>query len=105
MSRKDIAGIMTLVPTVFDERREPDIEGFKENIRYLDDVGMHGVIAMASVGEYYQLSSKEWDMYASAAVDACQRMTCVVGTHYQNTREAVRRTKYAEDIGADGAMT
>ena len=104
MRKKEIKGIMSLVPTVFDQNRNPDIEGFKENIRYLESVGMHGIIAMASVGEYYQLSSKEWDMYASAAVDACEKMTCVVGTHYQNTREAIRRTKYAEDAGADGAM-
>jgi 4-hydroxy-tetrahydrodipicolinate synthase len=104
MDRKEIKGIMALVPAVFDEKRDPDIEGFKENIRYLEDVGMHGIICMASVGEYYQLSDKEWETYASAAVDSCRKMTCVVGTHYQNTREAIRRTKYAEDIGADGAM-
>lgn len=104
MGKKEIKGIMTLVPTVFDEKREPDIEGFQENIRYLEDVGMHGIVAMASVGEYYQLNAKEWERYASAAVDSCRKMTCVLGTHYQNTREAVRRTKLAEDLGADGAM-
>ncbi len=104
MNRKEIKGIMALVPTVFNEKRDPDIEGFKENIRYLEDLGMHGMICMASVGEYYQLSNEEWEMYASAAVDSCRKMTCVIGTHYQNTRETIRRTKFAEDIGADGAM-
>jgi dihydrodipicolinate synthase/N-acetylneuraminate lyase len=38
------------------------------------------------------------------SVDAAEDQVVVVGTWFQNTRGAIRRTKYAEDAGADGAM-
>jgi 4-hydroxy-tetrahydrodipicolinate synthase len=102
MAKKSIEGIVTLTPTVFDENREPDIEGFKENLRYLDqETGMHGVVFGASVGEYYQLNRKEWMTYASAARDVVSRMVLLCGSHWQNTRECVARSKYADDICAD----
>jgi 4-hydroxy-tetrahydrodipicolinate synthase len=102
MARKEIVGIQTLAPTVFNENREPDIEGFKENLRYLEEVGMHGVVFGASVGQYYQLNHKEWKKYASAARDVLNKSLLLCGSHFWNTKEAILRSKYADDIGADG---
>jgi 4-hydroxy-tetrahydrodipicolinate synthase len=101
---KKIEGIIACVPTVFDDKRELDLDGFKENIRYLEDAGVQGIIAMHSVGEFYALNESEFNQVASAARDACDRMTCVIGCAYQNLREIVRRGKYADDIGADVAL-
>lgn len=97
-------GVFCMIPTVFDYKGELDVEGFKENIWHLEKAGMHGIVAMASVGQYFLINDDEFKKVASAAREACDKMACVIGTHWQNTRECVARTKYAEDIGADGAF-
>ena len=104
MNRKPLEGVLCLVPTVFDEKGNLDLEGFRENLRYLEAEGMHGIVAGASVGQYYELNGEEFRQVASAAREECHNMTCLIGTHFQDTRETIARTKYAEDIGADGAF-
>jgi len=104
MNRKPLKGVCCLVPTVFDEKGDIDYEGFKENVRYLEREGMHGVVAMASVGQYYLTSHEEFEKLASAAKEACGEMICVIGTHFHDMAEAIARAKYAEAIGADGAF-
>ena len=102
MNKKPLKGILFLVPTIVDERGELDLEAYQENIRYLEGIGAHGIVSMASMGHYFLMDHDEFKKVASAARAACNQMTCVIGTHFQNTREAVARTKYAEKIGADG---
>jgi len=104
MNKKSIEGVIALVPMVFDEQGNLDLEGYKENIRYLESVGVHGIVAMSSVGEFYALDDDEFKKVASVAREACNKMVCIINCAYQNAREAVARVKYAEDIGADGAM-
>ena len=101
---KTLEGVITCVPTVFNDEQELDIEGFKENITYLEEVGMHGIIATHSLGEFYALDEKEFNKVASAARDASKRMLCIIGCAYQNVREIVRRANYADDIGADAVL-
>jgi 4-hydroxy-tetrahydrodipicolinate synthase len=103
-NKKSIEGVLACVPTVFNKNRELDLEGFKKNIRYLEDVGMHGIVVASEVGEFMSIETEDFDKVVSTAVDTCQKMTCVIGCGYQNVRGAIRRIKYAEDAGADGAM-
>ena len=104
MNRKPLQGVLSLVPTIFDEKGELDLESFRENLRYLEAEGMHGIVAGASVGQYFELNEEEFRAAATAAREECHNMTCLIGSHFQNTRETVERTKFAEDIGADGAF-
>ena len=66
---------------MFCENGELDLEGFKKNLRYLESAGIPGIVAMASVGQYYLLTYEELKKVVSAAREACDKMTCVVGTH------------------------
>lgn len=99
---KELEGILCLVPTVFDKQGQLDVDGFSENIRRMEAEGMHGVVAMASMGQYFMLNDDEFARLAKAARSACRDMACLIGTLHQNTREAIARSVFAEEIGADG---
>jgi len=101
---KEVKGIVCLLPTVFNKDGSLDIAAYKENIRYLENAGMHCITAVASNGEYFLTNFEEFKQIAVAAREACEKMTCIIGTHWQNTREAIRRTKFAEEIGADAVL-
>lgn len=103
-NEKSIKGVLTLVPTSFDGKDELDLEVFKENIRYLESVGMHGVLVASSAGEFYELDNEEFKKLAAAARESCKNMLCVVNCSHQDVRIAIERVRYAEDIGADFAM-
>ena len=104
MERKPLKGILSLVPTVFDEQGNLDLKGFRNNLRYLEKEGMHGIVAMASTGQYYELNDEEFRKVALSAREECHNMACVIGTNFQDTRTCVARTRYAEEIGADGVF-
>jgi len=103
-NEKTIKGVLTLVPTSFDENGELDLKAFRENIDYLENTGMHGVVVASSAGEFYTLKEDEFRKLAATAREACQNMTCVINCSYQNARTTIGRVKYAEEIGADCAM-
>ena len=105
-TERRLEGILACVPTVFTESQELDLEGIRENIEFTMESGIHGIITLCSVGEFFAVSSEEYDKIVDIAMDATasRRTACIVGTHYQNTRECIRRTKYAEDAGADAVM-
>ena len=104
MSKKELKGVFCLVPTVFTEKGDLDLEACRENFRYLEEAGMHGIIACASVGQYYLMNDDEFKSIAKAVREECKEMACLVGTHFQNTRDCIARTQYAEKIGADGVF-
>lgn len=104
MDRKQLKGVLFLVPTTFDKKGRFDKEAYQSNIRYLETVGVHGIVAMASMGQYYLFGDEEFKRIANASREACNNMACLIGTQWQNTKEAVARTKYAEGIGADAAF-
>jgi len=103
--RKELKGVQVLVPLPTKPDYSIDFAGIKENIRYLADAGVHGVIALGSTGEFFQLSAVEFDKVVDATVKAAAGdLACTIGCSYQNLAECVRRMKYAEKAGADGAM-
>lgn len=103
---KTIEGIIDVFPLVLDKNRGMDTEGVRENIEFLGEKGINGVFIFGSMGEFFAVNAEEFNKVVDLAVDACSsnKMICVVGTHYQNSRECIRRTKYAEDAGADAAL-
>ena len=103
--RKPLKGVFPLLPFAIREDEEPDLDGLAENVDFLARSGVHGFIAFGCMGEFYAPSEKEFDQIVDVAVDAADgRIATVFGTTFQNTRECIRRTRYAERAGADGVM-
>jgi dihydrodipicolinate synthase/N-acetylneuraminate lyase len=104
MAPKPLKGIFPLMPFVLNSRQELDLEGLKSNIAGYESAGFDGYVAFGCMGEFYAPSIDEWKKVVDVAVDTTKKIACVFGTTFQNTAECIRRTKYAEDAGADGVM-
>lgn len=104
-TRKPLEGVFPLLPFAIKENQEPDLEGLAHNVDFLAKSGVHGFIIFGCMGEFYAPSEAEFNLVVDAAVQAAAgRLAVVVGTTFQNTKECIRRTKYAERAGADGVM-
>jgi 4-hydroxy-tetrahydrodipicolinate synthase len=104
MTRKSLKGVFPLMPLVLTPNYELDLEGLKSNIIGYEDVGFDGYVAFGCMGEFFAPSFDEWKKIVDTAIEATNKIACVFGTTYHNTDECIRRTKYAEDAGADGVM-
>jgi 4-hydroxy-tetrahydrodipicolinate synthase len=82
-----------------------DIHGLERNIDFLLSCGIHGIVPCGSTGESATLTFEEHEKVIEIAVDKVKgRIPVVAGTGSNNTAEAVRLTKAAKDIGADGVL-
>jgi len=104
MARKPLKGVFPLMPLVLKPNQELDLEGLKKNVETYEEAGVQGYVAFGCMGEFYAPSEEEFKKIVDVAVDATKKIACVFGTTFHNTKECLRRTKYVEDAGADGAM-
>ncbi len=103
---KTLRGTYTVILTPFTA------DGSKVNetmLRWLVDYqiseGIHGLITLASNGEFLSLSDEERHQVARIVIDqAAGRVPVVVGTAAESTTDVIRYTKDAEKLGADAAM-
>ncbi len=92
------------MPFVLTQNYELDLKGLKSNIEGYERSGFDGFVAFGCMGEFYAPSYDEWTKVVDTAIAAVDKLACVFGTTFHNTEECIRRTKYAEDAGADGVM-
>ncbi len=82
-----------------------DIQGLERNIEFLLSCGIHGIVPCGSTGESATLSFEEHEKVIEVTVDKVKgRIPVIAGTGSNNTAEAVKLTKAAKDIGADGVL-
>ncbi len=82
-----------------------DIQGLERNIEFLMSCGIHGIVPCGSTGESATLTFEEHEKVIQVTVDKVKgRIPVIAGTGSNNTAEAVRLTKAAKDIGADGVL-
>ena len=100
-------GVLPAIITPF--KRNPamglDISGLERNIEFLMSCGIHGIVPCGSTGESATLTFEEHEKVVQITVDKVKgRIPVIAGTGSNNTAEAVRLTKAAKDIGADGVL-
>ncbi|MDP3396262.1 MAG: 4-hydroxy-tetrahydrodipicolinate synthase [Methanoregula sp.] len=82
-----------------------DIQGLERNLEFLMSCGIHGIVPCGSTGESATLTFEEHEKVVQITVDKVKgRIPVIAGTGSNNTAEAVRLTKAAKDIGADGVL-
>ena len=106
MSGPRLRGTYTVIVTPF---REGGSRVDEEMLRWLVDFqiseGIHGIIALASNGEFLSLSDEErHDVSRIVVEQAAGRVPVVVGTAAESTDDVIRYTRDAEQVGADAAM-
>jgi len=87
---------------------EVDYDALRQLTEFLVEHRYYGPLVLTptgSTGEFYALNDEEWKKAVKTVVDiASGKVPVVVGASYAGTKVAIERVKYAEDIGADGAM-
>jgi len=82
-----------------------DLPGLEKNIGFLLSCGIHGIVPCGSTGESATLTFEEHEKVIDVTVNKVNgKIPVLAGTGSNNTAEAVRLTKAAKDIGADGVL-
>lgn len=98
-------GVYTPLVTFFDDDGEVDLRSQQRHVSNLLNAGVHGLVPMASMGEFTAMERDERRQVAEAVIEeASGRAKVVVGAGAPSTRQAVELSKDAEAAGADGVM-
>lgn len=82
-----------------------DEAGIRSLVDFHLENGTHGIVACGTTGESATLSHEEHDRVVEIVVGHVNgRIPVIAGAGSNSTIEAVQRTKFAKDAGADGAL-
>ena len=95
-------GTYVAMATPFTKDKEIDEEGFRQNINYLIDQGVSGLVGAGTTGESATLNHDEIIDILVNEVDG--RVETIAGTGSNATSEAVSLTQHAYDEGVDAAL-
>ena len=102
---KTFRGTYTVMITPFDEAGGLDLPALRDFVEWQITQGIHGLIALGSTGEFLSLSDAELEAVAATTIAAAAgRVPVLIGSGAEDTREAVRLSRRAERLGADGVM-
>lgn len=100
--------VLVVQMTPFTKDEGVDIEGLRENTRYLVEVSKKGPIVLVpcgSNGEFYAMSEEEIKKVIKVVVEEANgKVPVIAGTGAAGTKVAIELSKYAQDVGADGVQ-
>jgi 4-hydroxy-tetrahydrodipicolinate synthase len=98
-------GIVPAALTMFTASGELDDEATGAHVDRLIRDGAHGVVVGGTSGEFALLNEAERERLIAIGVEAAAgRVPVIAGTGYVATRETIRLTRRADELGADGAI-
>ena len=94
-----------VTPFTDDEKQAVDVAALRSFLDWQLEVGVPGVIVLGTTGEFLTLSDDERSLVVEATVQhVAGRIPVLVGTMNAHTPRAVRYSREAEELGADGLM-
>ena len=82
-----------------------DEDALRELIEFQIENGTHGIVPCGTTGESPTLSHEEHEYVIEVTVQAVnKRVPVIAGTGSNSTKEAIRLTRFAKEIGADAAL-
>ena len=98
-------GTTVAMVTPYTKNDGIDEEGIRENINYLIENGVNGILAAGTTGESATISHDEHRKLVDILIDEVNgRVTTIAGAGSNSSKEALGLVKHAEDIGADAAL-
>lgn len=105
MTLKRPQGLMPILPAVFHETGELDLEGLSTVVQRVAQAGVDGAVLFGLVTEYYKLSDDEkWQMVKAARLAMPTTCELVVSITAHATELAVKDARRAVSLGADAIM-
>ena len=97
-------GAFTALVTPF-RNGEVDVEALEGLVEFQIAQGIHGLVPCGTTGESPTLSEEEDRLVIETVVRVTNgRVSVVAGTGSNNTASAIKYTKMAEEVGADGSL-
>ncbi|MBP3502656.1 MAG: 4-hydroxy-tetrahydrodipicolinate synthase [Clostridia bacterium] len=104
MKKVIFKGCGTAIATPFDENGV-NYKVFKDMIEHQIKEGVDSIIVCGTTGEASTMTEAERKETIKFVVDIVnKRIPVIAGTGSNNTQAAIEMTKYAESVGADGAL-
>lgn len=98
----NLAGIIPPLATPFTPAQELDEAGLRRELRYMLDVGVHGLTVGGSTGEGHTLSIEESCRLAAITLDETRgRVPVVSGIIRDSTREVIHYGRALKEVGVD----
>ena len=102
MTTQQITGIIVSILTPMNEDESINPEELVRQIERLIDAGVHGIFVFGTNGEGYILSEEEKAAVLKTTVDAVHgRVPVYAGTGCISTRDTIRQSLKAQELGAD----
>jgi len=106
--KQRLNSVVIVMATPFTRSDEVDVEGLRENTRFLVEkcAGKPAILVpTGSTGEFYTLTDEERRLVIKTVVNEVNgKVPVVAGTAQAGTRSTVLGSRYAQDVGADGVM-
>ncbi len=97
-------GCWTAMVTPFNRKGEVDFEGLEKNVRFLIENGSN-LVPTGTTGESPTLDWREHDRVITKTVKLAKgKVFVIAGTGSNSTDEAVRGSKHAVEVGAQGVL-
>jgi 1-pyrroline-4-hydroxy-2-carboxylate deaminase len=105
MASKPWHGVLVANPVIFDDDLEIDFDSYAEHVAWLAESGCDGITPNGSLGEYQTLTDAERSRIVESAFEASPAGFAVVpAVGAYGSREAVRWTEHAAQLGAPAVM-
>ncbi|MBV9750825.1 MAG: dihydrodipicolinate synthase family protein [Acetobacteraceae bacterium] len=98
-------GVFPVVPTVFDDEGELDLQGQRRAVDFMIDAGSHGLCILANFSEQFVLSDEERERVMGAVLDhVAGRVPVIVTTTHFSSQLCAERSRRAQAAGAAMVM-
>jgi 4-hydroxy-tetrahydrodipicolinate synthase len=102
MEKIEVKGIIPAIITPMNEDESVNIHVLREQIERQIEGGVHGIFPFGTNGEGYILNEMEKIEVLEATIDQVKgRVPVYAGTGCISTRDTIRMSKKAEELGAD----
>ncbi|KLN53385.1 dihydrodipicolinate synthase family protein [Variovorax paradoxus] len=99
------AGAFSVVPTIFDERGELDLDGQKRCIDFIIEAGADGLCILANYSEQFALSDREREILTTTIFEhVAGRVPVIATTSHFSSQICAERSKRAAQAGAAMVM-
>ncbi|UTB31952.1 MAG: 4-hydroxy-tetrahydrodipicolinate synthase [Methanobacterium sp. ERen5] len=100
-----LKGTIVAMVTPFTKEDEVDESGMRENINYLIDRGVDGLLVAGTTGESATITHDEQRKMIDILIDEVNgKVKAIAGAGSNSSKEALGLVQYAENAGADAAL-
>jgi 2-keto-3-deoxy-L-arabinonate dehydratase len=98
-------GVFPVVPTIFDDAGQLDLDGQRRCVDFMIDAGSNGLCILANFSEQFALSDAERETLVHAVLDhVAGRVPVIVTTTHFSSLVCAARSRAAQDAGAAMVM-